>query len=137
MPSYSNPYLLFEDEGSKLCAYIDNQLARGHLCSYSLSAAAPIFFVESPGKNNRPCVDHCALNTTTICDSFSIPLLIQCISLLFPCKGFSKLDLKTTLNILFISSWDKWMPAFFTLWDFLNTLLCLSVWKMLWLVYSF
>lgn len=66
LPPYSNPYLLLKEEETKLRLYLDDQLARGHVRPSSSPAAAPIFFVKSPGKKNRPCVDYRALNSLTV-----------------------------------------------------------------------
>lgn len=66
LPPFSNPYLLSCDEEAELRAYLNDQLARGHIRPSSSPAAAPIFFIKTPGKKNRPCVDYRALNSLTV-----------------------------------------------------------------------
>lgn len=100
VPHFSNSYLLSKDEEAELWAYLDNKLVRGHIRPSSSPAAAPIFYVNVPGKKNRPCVDYRGLNSLTVRDSFPIPLLSQLLSLLFDCCVFSTIDLKTAFNLL-------------------------------------
>ncbi|MBW0548408.1 hypothetical protein O181_088123 [Austropuccinia psidii MF-1] len=59
-------YQLSNPEHSKLQYYIKDLLSKGFIQVSSCPAAAPIFFVKSEGKAERPCVDYQELNSMTI-----------------------------------------------------------------------
>jgi hypothetical protein len=82
----------FRSLQQQLKFYIDDNLKKGFICISSSSAAAPIFFVRTPGKKPRPCVDYCGLNFMTIQDSYPIPILGQLLNQLQGCCFFAKIS---------------------------------------------
>jgi hypothetical protein len=107
---------LLRDEQQQLKCYIDDNLKKGFIQVSSSSAAAPIFFVRSPGKKPRPCVDYRGLNSMTVCDSYPIPILGQLLNQLQGCRYFTKIDLKAAFNLLRVAEGHEWKTAFRTPW---------------------
>ncbi|KAI7936544.1 hypothetical protein MJO29_015847 [Puccinia striiformis f. sp. tritici] len=57
-PPFGGLYNLSESERRQLRAYIDENLGKGYIRLSSSPTAAPIFFVKTAGKDDRPCVDY-------------------------------------------------------------------------------
>lgn len=114
-PPYGGSYLLSQDETLELYAYVESQLAKGNIHRLTSPAAAPFFFVKVHGKKDLPLVEYWVLNDLTIGDSFPIPLLRQCLTQLFGCKKYAKIETKTTINLIQMCEGDECKPAFCTL----------------------
>jgi transposase InsO family protein len=116
VPPFGGLYNLSEAERRQLRLYIDDNLSKGFLRLSSSPAAAPIFFVKSEGKDDRPCVDYRGLNAITIRDSYPIPVLSLLLNNLAGCKFLSKVDLKSAFNLLRVTPGQEYLTAFRTPW---------------------
>jgi hypothetical protein len=57
-PPFVGMYHLSDQETSQLKQYVSELKAKGFIRESSSPAGAPIFFVKTPGKADRPCVDY-------------------------------------------------------------------------------
>jgi hypothetical protein len=115
-PPFGGLYNLSEGERRQLREYVDENLAKGFIRLSSSPAAAPIFFVKTDGKADRPCVDYRGLNAMTIRDSYPIPVLSLLLNNLAGCKYLSKIDLKSAFNLLRVTPGQEYLTAFRTPW---------------------
>ncbi|KAI7940067.1 hypothetical protein MJO28_013719 [Puccinia striiformis f. sp. tritici] len=115
-PPFGGLYNLSESERRQLRTYIDENLAKGYIRLSSSPAAAPIFFVKTEGKDDRPCVDYRGLNGMTVRDSYPIPVLSLLLNNLAGCKYLSKVDLKSAFNLLRVTPGQEYLTAFRTPW---------------------
>jgi hypothetical protein len=115
-PPFGGLYNLLFNEQQQLKMHIDENLKKGFICVSSSSATAPIFFVRVPGKKPRPCVDYRGLNSLTVQDSYPIPILGQLLNQLQGYKFFTKIDLKSSFNLLWVAEGHEWKTAFHTPW---------------------
>ena len=82
--------------------YIDEILGKNFICSSNLSYAAPILIVKKPQRSFQVCVDYYALNALTI-KNWNTPFLIwEPFACLFSANIYSKFDIITVLNEIFI-----------------------------------
>ncbi|KAI7937515.1 hypothetical protein MJO29_014830 [Puccinia striiformis f. sp. tritici] len=90
-PPFVGMYNLSASETEQLREYVDENLRKGFIRESSSPAGAPIFFVKTQNKADRPCVD-------------------------YRCKFLSKVDLKAAFNLLRIAPGHEWKTAFRTPW---------------------
>ncbi|MBW0544176.1 hypothetical protein O181_083891 [Austropuccinia psidii MF-1] len=116
VPPFGRIYQLSSPERSQLQFYIKDLLSKGFIQVSSSPAAAPIFFVKSKGKADRPCVDYRELNSMTIRDSYPIPHFALLLDNLKGCKFLSKIDLKAAFNLLRVHPDSVPLTTFCTPW---------------------
>lgn len=100
------------NEQVELKKYLNDLLRKGFIRPSKSAAAAPIFFVKVPGKNNRPCVDYRGLNKVSKRDSYPIPFMSWLLNQLKGCNCFAKIDLKSAFNLFRVAKGDEWKPDF-------------------------
>ena len=68
--------------------------------------AAPVFFVK---KDSKLCLvqDYCMLNSMTMKNKYSLPLILELIAKLCGAKYFMKLDIQWGFNNVWIKEGDK------------------------------
>jgi transposase InsO family protein len=115
-PPFGGLYNLSESERRQLRSYIDENLSKGFIRLSSSPAAAPIFFVKTDGKDDRPCVDYRGINSMTVRDSYPIPVLSLLLNNLAGCHYLSKVDLKSAFNLLRVTPGQEYLTAFRTPW---------------------
>lgn len=111
-PPRSRGYDLSDSDEKEMIIWVKDQLRKGFIRPSSSPASAPSFLAKSVGRKNRPCVDYRGLNKITIKDSYTIPLVKSLLHQLRGSKKYSKIDLKTALNLLRISEKYVWKTAF-------------------------
>ncbi|POW17893.1 hypothetical protein PSTT_00227 [Puccinia striiformis] len=115
-PPFVGMYNLSASETEQLREYVDENLRKGFIRESSSPAGAPIFFVKTQNKADRPCVDYRLLNSMTVRDSYPLPLISRLLNNLSGCKFLSKVDLKAAFNLLRIAPGHEWKTAFRTPW---------------------
>jgi hypothetical protein len=115
-PPFGGLYNLWLDEQQQLKCYIEENLKKGFMQVSLSHAAAPIFFVQVPGKKPCPCVGYCGLKAMTVRDSDPILILGQLLNQIQGCKFFTKIELKLAFNLLRVAKGHKWKTVFRTLW---------------------
>ncbi len=107
-------YSLTLAEKEALRSYISDNLAKGFIHPSTSSAASPILFVKKSNGSLCLCVNYRGLNAITKQNHYPLPLVNELLNAVHGCHVFSKLDLKSTFNLLQIAPGDEWKTAFHT-----------------------
>ncbi|KAK3549364.1 hypothetical protein QTP70_035069 [Hemibagrus guttatus] len=75
---------------------------------------AGFFFVGKKDGGLRPCIDYRGLNTITVRYPYPLPLVPAALEQLRGARFFTKLDLRSTYNLVRIHEGDEWKTAFHT-----------------------
>ncbi|KAK3545179.1 hypothetical protein QTP70_001771 [Hemibagrus guttatus] len=95
--------------------YIKEALSQGYIRLSTSPAASSFFFVAKKDSDLRPCIDYRALNKITIKFRYPLPLIPSALEHLRGTTVFTKLDLRSTYNLIRIREGDEWKTAFVTL----------------------
>ena len=105
-------YSLSEIEQTALCKYIQENLAKSHICPSSAPGSAPVLFVKKSDGSLRLCVDYRKLNKLTRKDKYPLPLISGILDRPRKAKIFTKLDLRVGYSNVRIAKGDEWKTAF-------------------------
>ncbi|KAK3537159.1 hypothetical protein QTP70_002654 [Hemibagrus guttatus] len=94
--------------------YIDEVLAFGFIRPLTSAAKAGFFFMEKKDGGLRPCTDFRGLNALTIRYPHPLPLVPTALEQLRGAQVFTKLDLRSTYNLVRNREGDEWKTAFHT-----------------------
>ena len=94
--------------------YIGESLAAGLIRPSASPAGAGFFFVDKKDGTLRPCIDYRGLNTITVKNRYSIPLISPAFSMLQKACFFTKLDLWNAYHLVRIKEGDEWKTKFNT-----------------------
>uniref|UniRef100_A0A9J8BDC1 Gypsy retrotransposon integrase-like protein 1 n=1 Tax=Cyprinus carpio carpio TaxID=630221 RepID=A0A9J8BDC1_CYPCA len=94
--------------------YIKEALAQGYIRPSTSPAASSFFFVEKKDGGLRPCIDYRSLNNITVKFHYPLPLVLAALEHLRGATVFTKLDLRSTYNLIQIREGDDWKTAFIT-----------------------
>lgn len=89
-------------------------LRQGSITPSSSPAAAGFFFVKKKYRGLRPCFDYQGLNEITIKNHHSLLLTNTTLDALSGATIFTKLDLQSAYNLVYIREGDEWKVAFIT-----------------------
>ena len=112
-PPWGPIYTLSEKELVVLREYLDTMLASGKIRPSKSPAGASILFV--PKKEGRELclyVDYRGLNKVTILNRHPLPLMNELCDRVGGCSIFTKLDLKSGYNLIWIKEGDQWKTAY-------------------------
>ena len=112
--SFGPLYNLLERELTVLKAYIDKNLKSEFIQRSTSSASAPILFVKKKDSTLHLCVDYHWLNTISIKNKYLIPLVSEILDHLVKVKIFTKIDLRSVYNLIWIREGDEYLTAFWT-----------------------
>ncbi|KAL0200285.1 hypothetical protein M9458_003472, partial [Cirrhinus mrigala] len=107
-------YPLSIPEHQAMEEYIAEALSQGFI-QPSTSPAAPSFFLV--GKKDgglRPCIDYQQLNSQILQQPYPLSLVPAALEELRGARVFTKLDLRSTYNLVRIRAGDEWKTAFVT-----------------------
>ncbi|KAK3509746.1 hypothetical protein QTP70_008378 [Hemibagrus guttatus] len=104
-------YSLTLPEEKAMEEYIKEALAQGYICPSTSPAASSFFFVAKKDGGLRPCIDYRALNKITVKFRYPLPLVP---AVLRGATVFTKLDLRSAYNLIWIRKGDEWKTAFVT-----------------------
>ena len=106
-------YVLSEKELVVLREYLDTMLASGKIRPSKSPAGAPILFVPmKEGRGLRLCVEYRGLNKVTIQNWYPLPLMNELCDRVGGSTIFTKLDLKSGYNLIWIKEGDQWKTAY-------------------------
>ncbi|KAK3508000.1 hypothetical protein QTP70_010157 [Hemibagrus guttatus] len=94
--------------------YIKEALAQGYICPSTSPAASSFFFVAKKDGVLRPCIDYRALNRITVKFRYPLPLVPAALEHLRGATIFTKLDLRSAYNLIWIREGDEWKTTFIT-----------------------
>ncbi|KAK3565138.1 hypothetical protein QTP86_000246 [Hemibagrus guttatus] len=118
LPNASPPrgrvYPLSLAESKAMEEYVETALAAGHIRPSTSPAEAGFFFVGKKDGGLRPCIDYRGLNAITVPYPYSLPLVPAALEQLRGERIFTKLDLRSTYNLVRIKKGDEWKTAFHT-----------------------
>jgi len=118
-------YGISRDEILELRRYLDENLSKGFIRASRSYTASPILFVKKPSGGLRFYVDYRGLNTITVKNRYPLPLISETLNRLSRTKVFSKLDIISTFNRLYIREGDEELTAFRTRFDLFEYLIIL------------
>ncbi|KAK3548372.1 hypothetical protein QTP70_011698 [Hemibagrus guttatus] len=107
-------YPLSIPEEKAMEEYIKQALAQGYIHPSTSPAASSFFFVAKKDGGLRPCIDYRALNRIIVKFRYPLPLVPAALEHLRGATIFTKLDLRSTYNLIQIREGDEWKTAFIT-----------------------
>ena len=114
-PSPFGPLYNFSNMELKvLRTYLDDNLIKGFIRESSLPAGAPILFVKKKDGSLKLCVGYKGLNRLTIKNRYPLPLINKALDCLVGTQVYTKLDIRSAYNLIWIKKGDKWKTAFQT-----------------------
>ncbi|KAK3514965.1 hypothetical protein QTP86_005087, partial [Hemibagrus guttatus] len=116
LPNASPPrgqvYPLSLPEAKAIEDYIEAALVAGHIRPFTSPAVAGFFFVGKKDGGLWPCIDYQGLNAITVLDPYPLPLVPAALEQLRGARFFTKLDLRSTYNLVRICKGDEWKTVF-------------------------
>jgi hypothetical protein len=128
-PSFGPLYSMSAYELKELRAWLREHLSKGFFCASTSSAASPILFVKKKDGRLRLCVDYRALNAITKKNRYPLRLIEETLRQVAGARYFTRLDLRSAFNLIWIKAGDEWKTAFRTrygLFEFLVMLFGLN-----------
>jgi len=113
-PKSSKVYPLSSVEQKELDTFLEENLRTGRICPSKSPMAAPVFFIKKKDGSLRLVQDYCALNSMTVKNKYSLPLISELVSQLRGARYFTKLDVCWGFNNIRIKPGDEWKAAFWT-----------------------
>ena len=97
-----------------LNTFIDNQLAKGHICPSISPYTSSFFFIKKKDDKLRPVQDYRTINKWTVRNQYPLPLIPSLIYDLGGAHIYTKLDIRWGYNNMRIKQGDEWKAAFKT-----------------------
>ncbi|KAL0190182.1 hypothetical protein M9458_012880 [Cirrhinus mrigala] len=104
-PPKGRVFPLSQPESAAMKAYIDEELKKGFIRPSTSPASAGFFFVKKKDGG---------LNEITVKFRYSLPLVPAALEQLWTARFFTKLDLRSTYNLIRIREGDEWKTGFST-----------------------
>lgn len=114
MPPKNHIYPLSLPEKKAMEEYIEEDLAAGYICPSTSPAAAGFFFVEKKDRDLHPCIDYWGLNSITVPCPYPLPLVPVALEQLQGATFYTKVDLRSAYNLVWIREGDEWKTSFHT-----------------------
>lgn len=100
------------------------KLKQGYIVPSTLPASAGFLFMEKKEAAFRPCINYQGLNDITVKYPYPLPLVPSALEQLCSAIIFSKMDLRSSYNLIRIKEDDEWKPHLAPHQDIINTRLC-------------
>jgi len=110
-PKSSKVYPLSLVEQKELDSFLEENLRTGRIRSSKSSMAALVFFIKKKDSSLQLVQDYRALNSMTVKNKYSLPLISELVSQLHGARYFTKLDVRWGFNNIHIKPRDKWKAA--------------------------
>ncbi|KAK1796650.1 hypothetical protein P4O66_009673 [Electrophorus voltai] len=94
--------------------YIKEVLQQGYVRPSNSPVSAGVFFVKKRDGGLRPCMDYRGLNKLLVQYPYPLPLVPAALEQLRGARYVTKLDLRSTYNLIQIKEGDEWKTAFST-----------------------
>jgi len=79
-------------EQKELDSFLEKNLCTGQICLSKSPIAAPMFFIKKKDGSLQLVQDYRALNSMTVKNKYSFPLIFKLVSQLHGARYFTKLD---------------------------------------------
>jgi len=113
-PKSSKVYPLSLVEQKELDSFLEENLHTGRIRPSKSPMAAPVFFIKKKNGLLWLVQDYRVLNSITVKNKYSLPLISELISQLCGARYFTKLDVCWGFNNVRIKPKDEWKAAFWT-----------------------
>jgi len=113
-PKSSKVYPLSPVEQKELDSFLEENLRTGRIRPSKSPMAAPVFFIKKKDGSLWLVQDYRALNSMTVKNKYSLPLISELVSQLHGARYFTKLDVHWGFNNIHIKPKDEWKAAFRT-----------------------
>ena len=110
-------YNMSRDELLVLQKYLKKHLSKGFIQVSSSSVTFSVIFVKKPEGGLCLCVDYCDLNNLSVKNHYSLPLIRETLNLLALSVIFTKHDIITVFNKLWMAEGEEWKTALCTYYD--------------------
>ncbi|KAK1786113.1 hypothetical protein P4O66_017849 [Electrophorus voltai] len=114
VPPRCRIYPLSQEEERVMAQYIKEALQQGYVRPSTSLASAGVFFIKQRDGGLRPCVDYRGLNKLLVQYPYPLPLVPAALEQLKGARYFTKLDLHSAYNQIWIKEGDEWKTAFST-----------------------
>ena len=111
---FSPIYSLSKVEQLALKTFINENLSSGLIRLSQSPASTPILFIKKKDALLRLAVDYRSLNCITKKDHYPLPLIPDLLDCLRSASVFTKMDLRSTYNLIHIAEGDEWKTVFCT-----------------------
>ena len=111
-PPFGPLYNLAGNELKVLWDYLADNLAKGFIQASTLPLGVPILFVKKKDGTLRLCINYQGLNHLTRKNCYPLPLINKVLDRLVGVKVYTKLDIQSAYNLIWIKEGDKWKTAF-------------------------
>jgi len=105
-PPFGSIYNLLQNGLIALKQYVEENLTKNFIQHSKSLAGVPILFVKKKDGSLRMCVDYRGLNKVIVKNRYPLPLSANLLSQLNQAKIYTKIDLRTAYNLLYIKG-DK------------------------------
>jgi hypothetical protein len=114
-----------EDELLVFCKFLEKNLSKGFIRASLSPAASPVLFAKKPSRRFCFCIDYRALNTITIKNRYSLPLIQETLVYFSRAKFYTKLDIIIVFNHIHIAEKQEYLIIFNTYYSFFEILVIL------------
>ena len=114
VPKKGKIYPLSRVEREEVQEFVKDQLRKGYIRPSKSLQISPVFFVPKKDGKKRMVQDYRYLNSWTIKNNYSLPLISDLIDSIGKKKVFTKIDLRWGYNNVRIKKGDEWKAAFST-----------------------
>ena len=102
------------DEALKLHQYLDENLSKRFIWASHSQAATPVLFIKKSEEGLHFCIDYKSLNAITVKNHYPLSLISEILNHLNHAKIFTKLNIISAFNRLWIKKKDETLTAFCT-----------------------
>ena len=111
-PKSSKVYPLSPVEQKELDSFLEENLLTGQIRPSKSPMAAPVFFIKKKDGSLQLVQDYQVLNSMTVKNKYSLPLISKLMSQLHGARYFTKLNVRWGFNNVRIKLGDEWKAAF-------------------------
>ena len=111
-PPFGPLYNLSGNELKVLWDYLADNLAKGFIQALTSPSEVPILFVKKKDGTLQLCVDYQGLNHLTWKNCYPLPLINEALDWLVSVKVYTKLNIWSAYNLIWIKEGDEWKTAF-------------------------
>ena len=103
-------YPLSQEETVAMETYVTESLGQGYIQPFISPVTSSFFFVKKKD-GLGPCIDYRGLNKITVKYSYPLPLIASMTESLHGARFFTKLDLRSSSNLVRIRAGDEWKDS--------------------------